>query len=130
MRNLFRETERQVERAILDAITSIPGVKAWKNESVGVYDPVKKTFRRSHNPYRIRGVPDILGWYRDRFFGIEVKTPTNHNGATYEQRQWIKEANSAGHFATVIISVDEALQFIERVKHGDRLDNGAYRFKL
>jgi len=55
------------------------GYKVWRNNTSGVFDPVRKVFRR--NPALLKGVPDIIGYRKpdkSHFFPIpifvEVKT--------------------------------------------------------
>lgn len=52
-------SEKQIENAILNYLSLVPGVY-WKNNSTGIYDPVKKTFRRTSRYHR-NGVSDIIG---------------------------------------------------------------------
>lgn len=48
------------------------GIFAWRNNNTGVYDPVKKVFRR--NPAQLNGVSDIIGVAPNgKFIGVEVK---------------------------------------------------------
>lgn len=63
------------------------GAFVWINDSVGIYDPTRKAFRKNRNPYRIAGVADIIGitgvlkgiWPFDRPtpLAVEVKLPGN-----------------------------------------------------
>lgn len=126
----MKETEKQIELRALQVLNLQSEVFCWKNESTGIYDPSKRVFRRNNNPFKIKGVPDILGWWRNIFFGIEMKTPENKNGATPEQRAWLTKANRAGHYATVCISDEECLSFLSRMKSGDRKDPNADRYQI
>lgn len=69
--------EKNIENTILGFLNLIPGCFAWKSNTVGIYDPVKKIFRKSRNKYAINGVSDILGVFRGKFLAIEVKRPDN-----------------------------------------------------
>jgi len=68
-----KSLEKPIENAIL-AYLNFSGILAWKNQTVGIYDPVKKIYRKSRNIYHISGVSDILGVLPDGIFlAIEVK---------------------------------------------------------
>ena len=67
-------TEKQIENQIL-AYLRVMKIYAWKSQTVGVFDPRKRVFRKSNNQYHINGVADILGVFEGRFLAIEVKKP-------------------------------------------------------
>jgi hypothetical protein len=49
------------------------GIFCWRNNTVGVYDPVRKVYRL--NKGQLRGVADILGIMPDgTFIAVEIKT--------------------------------------------------------
>lgn len=71
----LKVSEKEIENQILDWLKT-QGIFAWKNQSVGIYDPVKKTFRNLSR-HQLRGVPDILGLLPSgRMLAIEVKSKT------------------------------------------------------
>ena len=55
---------------------------AWGtiHDSVGIFDPVKKVYRKSNSPYRKVGAPDWVGSWRGRSLWIEFKAPEVRNG--------------------------------------------------
>lgn len=67
-------SEKSMETQVLGYLRR-RGIFAWKNHTTGIYDPTKKVFRKSNNPFLINGVSDILGVYQGRFMAIEVKKP-------------------------------------------------------
>lgn len=82
-------SEKIIETKILSWLNSQPGFFAWKNQSTGVFDPVKKVFRKSKNPFLINGVPDILGFIKNPtghafFLGIEVKKDQHQKLSGYQ----------------------------------------------
>lgn len=78
----------------------------WVNDSVGIYDPIKKTFRRNNSPYRIRGVADILGVLRGgRLLAIEVKAEKGR--LSPEQKLFLDQVNAAGGKAFVARSIED-----------------------
>lgn len=101
-----RISEKEIETSILAYLEHLPGCYAWKNQSVGVYDPVQKKFRKSKSKYSINGVSDILGIYNERFLAIEVKSPTNKK-RNIQQDTFINCINAMGGIAFYATSIDE-----------------------
>lgn len=100
----MKQTEKQIENAILDYLTLLPGTY-WKNNSTGVFDPTKKVFRKSPKYHR-NGVSDILGIDADgRFVAIEVKTPKGR--LSENQKLFLDDINHFGGIAFVARSVDD-----------------------
>lgn len=75
------------------------------HDSVGIFDPIRKRFRANKNPYRIKGVADILGIWNGRFLAIEVKQPGRY--ATPEQKAFLKRVNECGGIGFVARSIDD-----------------------
>ena len=66
-------SEKQIETLILIQLNQIPKTYAWKNHTTGIYDPVRKTFRKLSG-FSIKGVSDIIGIHKGRMICIEVKS--------------------------------------------------------
>lgn len=82
------------------------GFVFWKTDRQGTYDPVRKTFRANCNPYKIRGVSDILGVLRGgRILAIEVKAEKGR--VSPEQKRFIDMINAAGGKAFVARSIED-----------------------
>lgn len=75
------------------------------HDSVGIYDPIKKTFRVNKNPHRIKGVSDILGIWRGKFLAIEVKVPGKY--PTPEQKRFLEQVNREGGIGFVARSITD-----------------------
>jgi hypothetical protein len=81
----------------------------WVNDSVGIYDPISKTFRRNRDPFRIRGVADILGVLPSgQLLAIEVKTPTGR--VSVEQKIFLDEINKKKGLAFVARSLEDVIR--------------------
>ena len=104
--------EKGIENAILRFLNKI-GVYCWKNQSVGIYDPVKKIYRKSNNAAHIKGVSDILGVIEGRFLAIEVKSAKGV--VSPEQRIFLTRINQEGGIAFVARNVDQVAR--ELYKH-------------
>ncbi len=110
-----RISEKEIEKSILAYLEHLPGCFAWKNQSVGIFDPVQKKFRKSMSKYSINGVSDILGIYNGKFLAIEVKTPTN-KVKNVNQETFIKSIMLMGgiaFYATSIEDVKNKLQVLD-----------------
>ncbi len=83
----------------------------WENSSTGIYDPVRKIFRKNTSKYFLAGTSDLLGFFPDgRILAIEVKS---YRGVhSQEQIDFIARVNRAGGvglFAKTIHQVKEVI---------------------
>jgi penicillin-binding protein-related factor A (putative recombinase) len=104
--------EKEIEKSILEYLEHLPECYAWKNQSTGLFDPKKQLFRKAKSKYLINGVSDIVGIYKGKFLGIEVKRPSNKTRPE-DQVNFINQINLMGgkaFFATSIDDVKEALK--------------------
>jgi hypothetical protein len=62
--------------------------------------------------YGTGGLPDIIGCYAGRFFGLEVKLPGKEHTLTERQSHRIKQINDAGGRGMMVTSVDAAMDFV------------------
>ena len=101
--------EKEIENEILDYLSQFPSkLKVWKVETVGVFDPCKKIFRKKHNKHYLRGTPDIQGYLKTVPpipLYIEVKSKTGK--LSPEQTMFLFEASRDGCIAFMARSVDE-----------------------
>ena len=104
--------EGKIENEIFKFLNDL-GAFVFKHDSVGIYDPTTKRFRRSFNPNRVKGVSDILGIFAYRPLAIEVKTATGK--VTPEQRVFIRRFQDQGGIAFVARSVKDVIT--ELTKH-------------
>ena len=80
-------TEKEIENSILAYLQTQKGF-FWKNQSVGVWDNVKKTYRKPNNRHHVLGTADILGCLPSgQFIAIEVKTKKGR--ATENQKNFL-----------------------------------------
>jgi penicillin-binding protein-related factor A (putative recombinase) len=99
--------EGRIKNEILSWLSSSGGF-FFPIDSVGIYDPVKKCYRRKQSIYHIRGVSDILGIYKGRPIAIEVKSKT---GVVSEhQKYFLTRFNLAGGLGFVARSLEEVKQ--------------------
>lgn len=100
--------EKTIENQILHYLFK-QGIFAWKNQSVGIFDPIKKIYRKSNNPFHIKGVSDILGIMpTGRLLAIEVKA--KYGKPSPEQVLFIDKINKSGGLAFIAKSLEDVVQ--------------------
>ncbi len=63
--------------------------------------------------FQMAGIPDLIGCYRGRFIGFEVKRPGL--GATLIQQYVMGRITAAGGVTAVIHSIEEAVPYLDRI---------------
>lgn len=100
-------SEQEIKNQILEVLL-LKGYFVFPIDSVGIYDSVKKCYRKKRSKFHIRGVSDILGAdNKGRIIAIEVKSKTGR--PTLEQLKFLFEVNQRGGFALVARSVEQVL---------------------
>jgi len=61
------------------------------------------------------GIPDIIGCYRGRFIGIEIKLPNRRSKLTKRQRFILKRIITQGGYARVIRSTEACSGFMDAI---------------
>jgi hypothetical protein len=91
------------------------GVFFWVNDSVGIFDPKIKRYRKNHSPYRIKGVSDVLGILPNgRLLAIELKSATGR--LTPEQKLFIEKIKLNGGIAFMARSIDDVKRELDGLK--------------
>lgn len=83
--------EKIIEKQILDWLNELDGCFAFKLNNVGVYDAKKRVYRKPNSPHIHKGVPDIMGCYKSKFFAIEVKA--GRGKPSSDQKLFMKRIN-------------------------------------
>lgn len=96
--------EKAIETQILTWL-KYKGIFAWKNQTTGIFDPKKKVFRKSHNPFHIKGVSDIIGIYKGQPLFIEVKS--KRGVLSPEQKTFLSKAQTEGAICIVAKSIED-----------------------
>ena len=100
--------ERALQKAICEYLTmEWPQLVFWRVDSVGIFDPIRKAYRSNRDPYKIKGVSDIIGinTLTGLFIAIEVKTKTGR--VSPDQKWFIDRINASGGLAFVARSIDD-----------------------
>ena len=97
--------EKVVENAILHYLW-YRKIFAWKVQTVGLYDAKKGVYRRSANPFHLKGVADIMGVIPGgRALAIEAKSAVGRPSP--EQILFIEKINASGGLAFIARSVED-----------------------
>lgn len=113
----MREAELQDEIRL--ALAEVPGLALWRN-NVGV-GSVGRAQTRVRFGLSV-GSADLVGVVRmdsgvGRFIALEVKTAAG--GVTPQQRQWLQLVNGLGGYASIVRSVEGALDAVEAARRGE-----------
>lgn len=106
-------SEKEIETAILEWLNLQPNCKAWKNNSVGVFDPYKKVFRKSHSKFSQKGTSDIIGIFCGLMICIEVKSRKGR--LSPEQSLFLEAMSNLGACAFVARSLDDVIQVFDQI---------------
>lgn len=101
--------EKQIENQILSYL-KIMGAFVWKNDSVGIWDPKKRIFRKKQSIHHLKGVADILGVYKGKPLAIEVKSKTGR--ASKDQLLFLEAFKKHGGIAGVARSIDDVTKIL------------------
>ena len=104
------QPEKVIENRILCFLEDI-GFWARKLNSVGVFDPTKKVFRKNNSRFNQRGMPDIIALRDGQWFLIEVKTPRGKLNP--HQQQTIREIQSHQGIVFVTRSVGQTFETLK-----------------
>ena len=104
-------SEREIERSILAWLNYQPKCKAWKNKSMGTYDPTRRVFRRSNDPFSQKGTSDILGIWEGRMLCIEVKSAKGR--LRPEQLEFLRTMSSLGAICLVARTLEDVVDVFD-----------------
>ena len=106
-------TEKEIENSILAYLQTQKGF-FWKNQSVGVWDNVRKTYRKPNNRFHIIGTADVLGCLPGgKFIALEVKTKRGR--ATQNQKDFLQRISVLGGKAAIVKSIDDVKAVLEEM---------------
>ncbi len=97
--------ETQIKNSILGWLNLQRDCMAWPNDSVGIYDPTKKRFRKKHSQFHRNGVADILGIWRGRPLAVEVKSERGR--LSENQKDFLEVFKGCGGIAIVARSIED-----------------------
>jgi penicillin-binding protein-related factor A (putative recombinase) len=91
---------------------------AWRNNTVGVYDPILKIHRKQPK-YTMKGASDIFMLYKGTFVAMEVKRIKNSSPVSEDQIKFIERINDNGGMACVVRSVADAAEIVRQLKRSE-----------
>ena len=117
--------EKDIERLILEWLNVQPGCKAWKNKSMGTYDPVRGVYRANQSRFSEKGSSDILGIWGGRMLCIEVKS--RRGTLRPEQKEFLDIMGKLGAITILARSLEDVLGALVAVPNSLRIDFGSDR---
>ena len=102
--------ENKIKRDICIYLKGL-GALIFTHDSVGLWDPTKRCYRINYDPFRRKGVSDLLGIWKARFIAIEVKVPKKY--PTKEQKEFLRDVAAAGGIAVLARSVDDVRKALQ-----------------
>lgn len=96
--------EMGIKRVICSWLT-LKGAFIFTHDSVGIWDPTRKVYRTNKDPYRLKGVADVLGIWAGKFLAIEVKVKGNY--PTPEQKEFLANVNRLGGIGMIARSIED-----------------------
>ncbi len=94
--------ENDIEKEILIYLNSLKDGMFWKNPASGFFDG--KAMRKHSSKFIIKGVSDIIGCYKGKFYAFEVKTPVSirfyelHHERLSKTASWALKNDKERHF--------------------------------
>lgn len=108
---MLPQLEKEIEKEVLTWLNLQYGCKAWKNKSMGTFDPAKGVYRTQGGAFSEKGSSDILGIYRGRFLALEVKS--RRGTLRPEQKLFLDEMRRLGAIAGVVRSLQDAIDLLQ-----------------
>ena len=116
-------TEKEIESQILTWLNYQQGIFAFKVNTVGVFDPIKKIYRTNKNPFLINGTSDIIACVYGNFVAIEVKTPSGLKSLLKAKKEreinqvaFLKKVKEKGKGnAIAVSSLDSVIEFVKKL---------------
>lgn len=99
--------EGEIKHAIFTWLTLQPKAMAFPVYNGGIFDPVRRIYRKPNSRFYRAGVPDILGIWDGKPLAIEVKTKTGV--VSEDQKGFLSEFSSRGGIAILARSLEEVV---------------------
>lgn len=103
-------SEKDIERDILDWINRHPNGFAFKVNTVGIYDSVNKNYRKL-GLFSLTGTADIIGIWNQRPLAIEVKKKGGRINKS--QQGFINKWRKCGGLGLIAFDLSEVKHYLE-----------------
>lgn len=102
--------ENDIQKSILEWFTLQRSAFVWRNNSVGIYDPTRKAYRRP-GTHTLKGVSDILGIWMGKPLAIEVKSKIGR--VSPDQKAFLENFVKQGGIAFVARSLEDVIKMLK-----------------
>lgn len=107
-------TKEGLVKRQVGAYLKLRNIFFFTHDSVGIYDPTRKVFRKNNDPFRIPGASDFIGMLPSgRFLAIELKSETGR--VSDKQKEFLNEVNQRGGVGFVARSVEDVKHLLDNV---------------
>lgn len=109
-RAAIRHTSANVLTQHALRILALKGYCVWRNNTVGIWDPTKKIYRKNSTK---KGVSDIIGFHRHtgRFCAIEIKAGKDR--LSEEQAAFLELVKTSGGVSLVVRNSEDLEKIIK-----------------
>lgn len=103
-----------IESKIIEWVDAHPQGFAFKVNTVGIFDPVKRVHRKPSKWIK-KGTADVIGMWKDKFLAIEVKKPGARTDPKRlaDQKKFLQEVRDRGGIAFIADSLEEVIKRLE-----------------
>ena len=110
-KSLKIDTNKLTQYTIM--VLRLSGFNVWRQNNGGVYDPVKKVYRRNSST---SGIPDIIGYKKDTgvFVGVEIKV--GKDKLSNDQQLFSENLQKAGGWYWVVKTYEDAEKIADLFK--------------
>lgn len=101
--------ESTIQAVVLSYLSFRPEVFCWRNQNVGVWDPVKRIHRKNST---VKGISDILGITNTgRLIALEVKS--DQGRVSKDQQNFLDKIRAMGGIAGVVRNAEDAAKILD-----------------
>ena len=92
-------------------VLRLNGFHCWRQNNGGVYDPIKKVFRKNSST---PGISDIIGYNikTGKFLACEIKV--GKDKCSQHQTEFLNGVQQSGGYSCVISHIDELISYIKK----------------
>ena len=86
-----------------------------------MYDPKRKSFRKSYSKFKFAGIADIIGILPNGIMlALEVKRPSTRKRTTEHQQAFLEAIRQNNGLAGVVSSVEETEELLDKYTNANQ----------
>lgn len=111
-------TEKDEQNRVMEYLAYHADAMIWMQNTTGVYDPIKKIFRKAQSKYFKVGMPDIGGLWKRRGIVIEMKRPKTlmqrPGSPTQDQVNFLNEYADKGGISILAWTLQDVIEELKK----------------